>query len=52
MLNESQPNCVDLIYIFNVQIAIYIVSVGDKAESILLGAPEDKGFLYEAHITY
>ena len=31
MLSKSQPNCVELIYIFDVQITIYIVSVGDKA---------------------
>ena len=31
MLSKSQPNCVELIYIFGVQITIYIVSVGAKA---------------------
>ena len=31
MLSKAQPNCVELICIFDVQITIYIVSVGDKA---------------------
>ena len=31
MLSKSQPNCVELIYILDVQITIYVVSVGAKA---------------------